>query len=282
MRIIGLVLIATLLCMACSETYDHHGKTPVAEVSDNFLYLEDLRLIIPVGVTGQDSVDFVARYVRNWAEDVLLYEKARTNIPDNSEIDRLVENYRKALVMHTYQQELIHQKLTDELTDEELEDYYTHHGELFKADRSLLKGLFIKVPLTAPDVKKVRQWYKLDTPDAVDYLEKYQMQNAVRYDYFMDTWTPVIDVLSQIPLSSHADAESYIVETKHVEVKDTAFYYFLHVSDYCPEGEQAPYDYVRTQVREVLLNMRQVEFMEGVKADLYDRAVRRNEIKYYE
>lgn len=271
-----------MLCVACQQEYDHHGKTPIAEVEGgHFLYLEDVRLVIPMGLSGSDSVEFVHSYIRNWAEDILLYDKARTNIPEGTDIDQLVENYRRALVMHTYQQELIHQELGEELSDEDLEAYYNQHSELFKADRSLVRGLFIKVPLTAPDVSKVRRWYRLDTNDAVDYLEKYQMQHAVRYDYFIDTWMPVIDILSQMPLNQ-PDAEDYIAKTQYVEVKDTAFYYFLNVADYCPEGNQAPFEAIKTQVREVLLNMRQVEYMERVKTDLYKRALRKNEIKFYD
>lgn len=55
---------------------------------------------------------------------MLLYAKAESNIPDNVEIDRLVENYRKALIMHTYQQQLISQKLSEEIPEQELTDFY--------------------------------------------------------------------------------------------------------------------------------------------------------------
>ena len=76
-------------------------------------------------------------------------EKAQSNIPDNGEIEKLVENYRKALIMHTYQQALIHQRLSNEISEGELADYYEKNKELFRLERPLMQGLFIKVPLTA-------------------------------------------------------------------------------------------------------------------------------------
>lgn len=53
-----------------------------------------------------------------------MYEKAANNIPDNVDVDKLVENYRKALIMHTYQQELISQKLANDISEHEIAEYY--------------------------------------------------------------------------------------------------------------------------------------------------------------
>ena len=77
------------------------------ELDGNFLYHEDLQAVLPAGLSKDDSLLFAEHYIRNWAEEVLLYEKAKSNIPNSGEIDKLVENYRKALIMHTYQQALM-------------------------------------------------------------------------------------------------------------------------------------------------------------------------------
>ena len=103
--------------------HDHKGKTPLVEVDGNFLYKEDLMSVLPVGLSKDDSTLFVEHYIRSWVEDILLYEKAENNIPDNVEVDKLVENYRKALIMHTYQQELINQKLTNDIPEQEVFAY---------------------------------------------------------------------------------------------------------------------------------------------------------------
>lgn len=266
--------------MACSEQHDHKGQTPLVELDGNFLYREDLQAVLPVDLSKDDSLLFAEHYIRNWVEDILLYDKAQSNIPNNDEVEKLVGNYRKALIMHTYQQALIHQRLSAEITEEELKDYYEKQQMLFKVDRPLMKGLFIKVPLTAPQLANVRGWYKTETQAAVECLEKYSLQNAVKYEYFYDKWISVSEVLDLIPLQV-PNVEDYLDKNRHVELKDTAYYYFLHVSDYRRVGEQAPYEFARTQVKDFLLNVKQVEFMKQVKDDLYERATKRDKIKYY-
>lgn len=280
MRITCLGLLIIFLCMSCKEEHDHKGRTPLVELDGNFLYAEDVQSVLPLGLSGEDSVAFVQRYIRNWVEETLLYEKAQSNIPDNDELNRQVESYRKSLIMHTYQQALIHQKLSEDISEEELLDYYQKNQALFKVERPLMKGLFIKVPLTVPKVANVRRWYQQENRDAVEQLEKYSFQHAVKYEYFYDRWKPVAEVLDLIPLKEQ-DAEEYLNKKRHVELKDTAFYYFLNVSDFLPVGEQAPFDLVHNRVKDMLLNVKQVQYMKQVKDDLYQRAVKRDKIKYY-
>lgn len=279
MRITVLLLISFFCCMACSEKHDHRGKTPLVEVRGNFLYKEDLQPLLPAGLSKEDSLLFTEHYIRSWAEDMLLYKKAEENIPDNTEIDKLVENYRKALIVHTYQQELISQKLSKEISEREMVEYYEKNKELFLLEYPLMKGLFIKVPLKVPGLAKVRQWYKSAELDAIEHLEKYSWQNAVKYEYFYDKWIPVSEVLGMIPLKTDSPDE-YVNKNRHIELKDSAFCYFLNVSDYRQAGEQEPYEFARAQVKDILVNLKQLSFMNGVKADLYQEAVKRKMIIY--
>lgn len=279
MRIIILLLVTLYCCGACKEIHDHKGKTPLVEVDGNFLYKEDLMSVLPVGLSKDDSTLFVEHYIRSWVEDILLYEKAENNIPDNVEVDKLVENYRKALIMHTYQQELINQRLTNDIPEQEVSAYYQENKDLFKLEYPLIKGLFIKVPLTAPQLNNVRRWYKSVQQDMIDNLEKYSFQNAVKYKYFYDEWVPVTDILDMIPLDIESP-EEYVNKHRQVELKDTAFYYFLNVTDYRGVGDEKPFEFARSEVKDLLVNQRSVHFMEQVKSDLYQRAVDKKKIIY--
>ncbi len=271
-----------LVAGACGKPqYDHKGRTPLVELDGNFLYKEDLMAVQPAGQSADDSLLFAEHYIRNWAEDILLYEKALNNIPDSDEIEKLVHNYRKALIMHTYQQALIHQKLSEEISEEELQAYYEQNKEVFRADVPLMRGLFIKVPLTAPRLARVRQWYKDERQEAVEHLEKYSFQNAVKYEYFYDKWISALEVLSWMPLDV-LDVDTYFARNRQVEVKDTAFWYFLNVAEYIPTGAQEPYEAARLLVNDMVLNRKQVEFLNRVKDELYREALDDGKIKYCE
>lgn len=280
MRIICWGLLMFLICSSCRGKYDHGGRTPLVEVDGKFLYREQLDAALPPGLSAEDSSAFVSRYIRHWIEGVLLYEKAQSNVSDTAELNKQVEDYRKTLIVHNYLQALIHQELSETVSEEELHDYYQSHLELFKVDKPLIKGLFIKIPLTAPRLSEVRRWYKQNDSASVEHLEKYSLRHAVKYEYFYDRWLPLDEVMGMLPLQE-SDMESYIDKHRHVELKDTVFWYFLNVTDYRAVGDEAPYDYARRQAGEILLNVKQAQYVEQVKENLYERALKREKIKYY-
>lgn len=276
-----LSLLLLLGTTACSKKHDHHGKTPLVELDGQFLYREDLQAALPVGLTSDDSVLFASRFIRNWLEDILLYEQAKRNVPDKEAIEHRVANYRKALIVHDYQQALIAQRLSEEILEEEITAYYNEHLDLFKVEKPLIRGLFIKVPLKAQGLSNVRRWYKARTPEAVEQLEKYSLKSAVKYDYFYDRWLTVSEVAAMMPLPVD-EADAYLKHHKQIELKDTAFCYYLDVSDYLPVGAQEPEELARPEAKSMLINLKQVQFFQQVKNDLYERAVQHGRVIYSE
>lgn len=277
----GVILVIAAAMTGCGQEHNHKGKTPLVEVSGEFLYKEDLQAALPLNISKDDSVLFAEHYIRNWIEDALLFDKAEGNIPDNDKISKLVENYRRALIMHTYQEELVNQKLANDISEEEINAYYEKNKELFRLDNPLVKGLFIKVPLSSPDLGNVRVWYRKNNQDVIEKLEKYSLRNVVSYDYFYDRWTSVPDVAAKIPLKVLDTDANYLDKNRNVEVKDTAFCYFLHIEDFLGKDKQKPLDFARDEIKEILINLKRVEFINKVKEDLYQRASDRNKIIYY-
>lgn len=277
----GVILVIAAAMTGCGQEHNHKGKTPLVEVSGEFLYKEDLQAALPLNISKDDSVLFAEHYIRNWIEDALLFDKAEGNIPDNDKISKLVENYRRALIMHTYQEELVNQKLANDISEEEINAYYEKNKELFRLDNPLVKGLFIKVPLSSPDLGNVRVWYRKNNQDVIEKLEKYSLRNAVSYDYFYDRWTSVPDVAAKIPLKVLDTDANYLDKNRNVEVKDTVFCYFLHIEDFLGKDKQKPLDFARDEIKEILINLKRVEFINKVKEDLYQRASDRNKIIYY-
>ena len=165
--------------------------------------------------------------------------------------------------------------------DEEISTYYEKNKELFHTEHPFVKGLFIKVPLHSQDLASVRKWYKKNNRDAIESLEKYSLRNAVSYDYFYDRWMPLSDIAVKIPLKALDTDENYLDKNRNIEVKDTAFCYFLHVEEFLGKDQQRPLDFAKTEIKEILINLKRVEFINKVKEELYRHASDRNKINYY-
>ena len=95
MRKVRIWTIISCLAIAfggCSKQQDHKGMTPLVEVAGKFLYQEDLQAALPLSLTPDDSVLFAENYIRNWVEDILLFEKAEDNVRDSEKVKALVES----------------------------------------------------------------------------------------------------------------------------------------------------------------------------------------------
>jgi hypothetical protein len=277
----GVVFTLAQFVFGCAQEHDHKGRIPLVGVAGKFLYQDDLQAALPLNLSADDSVLFAESYIKNWVEDVLLFDKAEGNILDSEKIKSLVESYRKALIMHTYQEALVKQKLADEITADEVVEYYEKNKQLFLLDKPIVKGMFLKVPLKASKLSDVRRWYKRNTQDAIEQLEKYSLLNAVTYDYFYDKWRPLDEIEALIPNRTWNADSDYLEKNRNVELKDTAYHYFLHIEEYLGKGSQKPLDFAEEEIKETLINLKRVEFINGVKNDLYHQASDKNKIIYY-
>lgn len=277
----ALIVCLVMSLGGCTQKHDHKGKTPLVEVSGKFLYQEDLQAALPLNLSADDSVLFAEHYIRNWVEDALLFEKAEDNVRDDEKVRALVESYHKALVMHTYQEELVKQQLAGEITSEEIADFYEKNKSLYVLENPIVKGLFIKVPLQASGLNDVRRWYKKNTQDAIEKLEKYSLRNAVTYDYFYDQWRLLEEIEAMLPTKNWEAGSNYLNQHRDVELKDTAFHYFLHIEEFQGKGEQKPLDFAQEEIKEILINLKRVDFVNRVKEDLYRQASDKDRIIYY-
>lgn len=269
-----------LLASGCTETVDHKGKTPLVQVGDNYLYMEDVMAVTPPGISEKDSAEMADRYIKNWIYDMLLYAKAEGNIPDDAGINELVNSYRRELITHKYIEQIVSQEVENLIPDSEVEEYYNENKDAFLAVEPYIKGLYIKVPKTASGISQVRQWYKDGSERSVDKIEKYGLRNAVDYEYFYDRWRSVNDFFLRLPTDADKEKNN-IGKNKNIELSDSAFYYFLHIEDYLGKGEILPLEYAGKDIREIIMNNKRVEFITKMKKDLYDEACDNNDIKYF-
>ena len=278
-------ILSIVLLVSCkwkkSVTEYVYGKTPIVEIGTDVLYEEDIRQVLPLGMSDADSTLFARQFIKNWAQDVLFYQNAIRNIPDTKDIDRLVENYRRSLIEHEYQRRLIEQKFSSEISDEEIEQFYNDNERLFVLDESLIKGLFLKISNKSHDLSDIRKLYIQQDDESFEEIEKYSIRNAARCEFFYDNWRTVAEIEVLLPVMEKP-LETMLKDNGSFEFKDEEYIYLLNVSEYALKGGIEPLDHARSRIRGLLINSNEVSYMRKIKEDLYDAAIEKNRIVFHQ
>lgn len=252
----------------------------IVSVGNRYLTREMLDQVIPDGLSPRDSSAFADAYVRHWAEDELVYDVAQKNIPDVERIENLVDRYRRELFVHEYQKQILSEKLDAEVSDDAVKNYYRTHLDKFVLKTPIVKGLFLKVAETTPELKNLKKWYRGKDHASVENIEKYTLHNIINYDYFYDRWVSFDEVMSAIPYTV-TDANRFLQTHTFLEINDEGYWYLLNISDYLPAGAHMPLDFARTQIEEILLNQKRMDFLHQMNKELYQEALENRKIKYY-
>jgi hypothetical protein len=257
-------------------------KTPVAKVGETYLYREDIPSNFVSGVTGEDSAQFMDNYIRQWVTEQLLVQKARMYLPpgDMKEIEEQVSRMRNDLMVYRYQQELILQKLDTIVVDTLVEKFYNEHTELFALEDNIVKVIFIKIPLSAPNLSQVRRWYRSNRERDLKKLENYCYQYAMKFDDFEDHWVSFDFILDQMPLTV-TNQERYLRYNPFIEAKDSVAQYFVRVNEYRLRGTTAPLEYVSDKIVRTLLNERKMKFLRELENNIYLEALNGKKFEIY-
>ena len=274
-------ILAVVFLNACRPSVETEDSDVLVTVHGNVLTRSDVEKIVPKNTSSSDSLLIAESYVKKWVKDILTYEVAERNIgKDVEDINRLVEEYRRSLLRYRYQDHMVRSRLSAEIRENDKMSFYQENMQRFILDKNLVKGLFLKVPADAPGLNDVRKWYKSDTPESLENIEKYSIQNASIYDYFYDRWLDFDEILDKIPIQI-SNKSQFLKSNRSIEKTDSMYCYFLNISEYILSGNTAPYEYAESQIHEMIINKRKVDFLKDFEEGLYRDAVRNGYVVFH-
>ncbi len=282
MKTISKLFVTTILLTltSCAREVANKELTPLLEVEGKFLYLEDVQNIIPPNVNSTDSAEIAESFQRKWITDVLLYQNARRNISNKSEIDQMIEEYRKSLIIHQYQQQILASKLPTEPSEEDLKAFYEQYGDQLQLKENIIQGILLIVPRNAPQISSVRSWVQSGNENALEKIEKYSLRNAISYDYFADQWMLLTEVLKKIPVQIEQPAE-FVTNNRFFEMQDSTRHYFLRISNFRTTGQTEPYEMAHEKISKLIMNKMKSQVISDFETELYEDAVKNGEINYF-
>ena len=225
---------------------------------------------IPSGIAPSDSTLLFDAIVDGWIERLLLEQLGMENIDDMAEIDRMVDEYRKKLIVASYRRSL---RASHRWTvpEDSIKSYWRAHAGEFTLGRPVVKGCYVKVPADVSRIAEIRRWMQTATPDAIDNLEKYGLSDAVEYSFFTDKWTDWNLLSRQIPYR-FGDADAFVSRHRNFETTYGGMAYMLHISAWLPSGQPMPYEVAAPLIAEVLEADAGEAYERRLIAGLYARA----------
>ena len=270
-----------LFCAVLSgcQWFEQKRMTGVAvALNGQYLYQSTLDSL-SFGLLSEDSARVVEQYVKQWAKDILEYERAK-GAADKA-IEALVEDYRRSLYVHAYEQELVERRMPKQVADSVVELIYAAHPEKFELRESLAKGVLIVVPNGAPNMKKLRGWLTDLNEENLENIEKFAYNYAIGYELFTDQWRTAQQLLMSMPFER--DELNRLLRSKQqIELQDSLSTYILQVTDKRMAGEPMPIEYARPEIEKAVLSQRRVQFLQEERERLYEDAIKYNKIVFFE
>ncbi len=269
------------LMISCQIPRDR-DNTALAKAGDETLYLEELQSVLPDGISREDSILLAEDYIKKWVISALMVKKAEENLtPPQRDVAHEMKEYRNSLIIYKYKKALMDEKLDTVVTDSEIAAFYENNKSSFTLSNPLMKAVFIKIPLEGSQPEKAKAYCDSNTPGEIQELQEYCLRNAETYHLYIDNWVDTRQILRDLP--NYTSDKEYSLEVgSFLEMRDNSYYYLICVKGFRNKGEAAPIEYIRNNIRDLIINSRKTGFLKKLEEDIYTEGVNNKKFRIYE
>lgn len=260
-------ILLALILASCREGVSE--SQIAAQVGKSVLTYNEIRMKVPLSLSGADSAAFVREYIDDWVDEQMLYEQGLRNLPNIEEINQQIDDYRHQLISQSYENEILEKYMSEEFSEAECLDFYEKYKNQITLKSPIIKGVFIKVLNNSSKVKDIKKW--LDQlsegkTDCIEEFDQYGIHLAAEYDNFFDTWVSMYRLTDKLPVTVVDPAQ--FLKLKTYEMKDENYYYLFVIKNFKLAGDIAPFEYSKADVYEMLVHQKRREIRTKLLQDL--------------
>ena len=244
----------------------------VAEAGSAKLKRADLDMVIPSGISPEDSARLAKQYITTWALDQIFLERAEQQLSKaEMDVSKELEAYRRSLLKFRYEQLYINERLDTSVTDDEVQEYYEAHKDRFVLQRPLVKVRFMSIAEDSPVLNAIKK--KMASDEAEDILEADSLAFSAAYRFA--TWNDAWIDASTLAREFGQEASSVLASVKvgWVERTDASgVLNIAYISEITPKGEMAPIEYSTPFIKDMIISARKQSLITSLERDLLEDA----------
>jgi hypothetical protein len=281
MKHISYFTILVLLLSSCKYLGFPSGDDVVAKVGSHYLYEEDVRDLIPPGTPRQDSIRMLKQYVNSWALKYLLLSRAESELPkEERDVEKELEEYRNSLIAYRYEKLYINMRLDTLVTREQAREYYQNDSSRNSLDNYVVKARIVKISSGSPNLERIRSLYRSQALEDIDELERLCYNSADKYSDYDNKYTDLNIVARDLPLNT-LECETLLEKNNYIETKDNVYTYLAFFPEIFREGDQPPFEYYYSKIKEIIISKRKRELIKEMEKDLLTDGIENNTVKTY-
>jgi len=270
-----------VVLISCNISNKKDTSKTIARVYDKYLFIDDLAGVVPPKTSEKDSIEITNNYINNWIRENLEINKAENNLSEEQkDFQKQIDDYRNSLIVFKYKQKLIQEQLDTIVTEKEIKDYYENNKSNFELKDNIIKVVYVKLNLEAPNIKLVKNFIKSDKEEDKEKLEDYCQRYAVNYFLDDESWLLFNDLLKEIPIKTY-NQEAYLKNNRTIEIKDSLYYYFVNIKGFKIKNSISPLDFEKERIRNIIINIRKLELIKKMQEDVFKNAQSKNNFEIY-
>ena len=284
--VMGCVVLLQLL-VGCDLIRMKNGdsageRKAVARVNNVYLYQDELTGIVPLQHTREDSLSRSMAYINSWVRKQLLMAEAMKTLPiSEAEIDRKVLDYRYTLIGYEYQNYYIKKHINDSISDDEVEEYYKAHLDNFPLKQNIIQGTYIKIRKGAPRINRVKELIYSNKEKDQKELKSYCLSFSTAYHLADSSWIEFDKLVVNSPLSEIPNKIQFLKAYTWYETNDADFLYFLKIDAYKISDNVSPVEFVKGDIKNIILNKRKVELARKLEDEVYENGTQRKDYEIF-
>ncbi|WP_246277524.1 peptidyl-prolyl cis-trans isomerase [Winogradskyella ursingii] len=276
------IIFLLLAVTSCDLFRPADDRRPIARVNDIYLYEEDIESIVPENATEQDSALLVNAYINRWAKQLLLMEGAKVNLSEEQqkEFSRLVSQYKTDLYSRAYMDGLVNKNIDTLVAESEAQIFYEANKESFKLNDNLLQFRYISLPQNTIRLDTIEKRFKRFEQKDQRYLDSISVQFR-SYSLNDSVWIKTSQVLDKIPVLNAENKDQLLKKSNFLRLKDSLNLYLVQVKDVRMQNDYAPLEYVKSSIKQIVINKRKLELIKQLENDITKDAIENNQFQTY-
>jgi len=276
-----IVLFLIIFLPSACSLFPFGNKTDVvAEVNKKQLLTSDIALLIPPGLSPEDSLSMLHQYVNTWALTHLLEAKAQKELnKDQKDVSQALEEYRRSLLVFRYEKSYVETRIDTIITLEEYRKIYKDNEILFTLSEPIVKVRYIKIALTSPHIEMVRSLYRTLSMEETYQLEQMAQNSVEKYNTYNNQWISASNLSRDLPVSSEEVIRS--ISRGGMECADNFYAYFVAFLEITPAGSIGPLEYEEATIRNIILGRRKQELLKNLEKEVLEEGWRTKQLKVY-